>query len=351
VPLAPETGRPNEVGAPQVSGRRRPQVAFELTAADELPLAAAPVPAAPAPACARSSPALSATERLRDAMAHGRFVAYEPTALQVVNAQVTTADPDSIRTDLTVLRRSFDALITYDAVHGAENIPVIAAALGFKALVIGVWNPENDRELDAAIDAARRFPRLVVGLSLGNELLFAHRMEASALAALVGRVRARVPGTALSTTEPFHLYYQPGAAPLLGQLDFLLVNVHPIFQPWFRHASDDTAAQFVVNVLAQLTPLSCGPILVKETGVPTAPAAAGFTEARQAAFYRALRRALPPTSVHAFAYFAAFDAPWRAADATPAPGAHPEEAHWGLFDAARQPKAAARELPPLSHPD
>jgi hypothetical protein len=26
---------------------------------------------------------------------------------------------------------------------------------------------------------------------------------------------------------------------------------------------------------------------------------------------------------------------------------HPEEAHWGLYDEARRPKAAARELPPL----
>jgi hypothetical protein len=29
------------------------------------------------------------------------------------------------------------------------------------------------------------------------------------------------------------------------------------------------------------------------------------------------------------------------------PGAHPEEAHWGLYDAQREPKAAARALPAL----
>jgi hypothetical protein len=89
---------------------------------------------------------------------------------------------------------------------------------------------------------------------------------------------------------------------------------------------------------------------VKETGVPTAPASAGFTEARQAGFYRELRRLLSPSRAQAFAYFAAYDAPWRAYDATGVPGAravHPEEAHWGLYDDARRPKAAARELPRL----
>ncbi|TLZ49574.1 MAG: hypothetical protein E6K22_14470 [Gammaproteobacteria bacterium] len=47
-------------------------------------------------------------------------------------------------------------------------------------------------------------------------------------------------------------------------------------------------------------------------------------------------------------------APWRAYDALAAPGAppgvHPEEAHWGLYDAGREPKRAARELPPLTSP-
>jgi exo-beta-1,3-glucanase (GH17 family) len=132
----------------------------------------------------------------------------------------------------------------------------------------------------------------------------------------------------------------------------VLANVHPVFQPWFREASDSTAAQLVVNVVSELAAYACGPILVKETGVPTAPASAGFTEQRQASFYRELRRVLPPSAAHAFAYFAAFDAPWRAYDATGVPGAaprvHPEEAHWGLYDAQRQPKLAAQELPPLS---
>jgi len=288
--------------------------------------------------------------RLREAMAHGRFIAYQPISLRVVDGRVTDADAAGIRADLAQLRVRFDSLITYDAIHGAQQIPAIASALKFRALIIGVWDPADDAQLAAALEAARRFPRLVVGISLGNEVVFSHRVDAARLLAIIARLRERAPEVALSMSEPFHIYDEPAAAAVLAKLDFLLPIVHPVFQPWFRDAPDSAAAQFVVNVLGKLTPLACGPILVKETGVPTAPESAGFSEARQASFFGALRRVLPPSGTQAFAYFAAYDAPWRAYDATGVPGApavHPEEAHWGLYDEARRPKAAARELPRL----
>lgn len=324
-----------------------------LAAMAVLTVASGPTAGAAA-SCARHAAAAPALVRLRAALTQGRFVAYEPTALRVVNGQVTPADPASIRADLAALRPRFDALITYDAMHGAEQIPALAASLHYRALIIGIWDPFDEAQLAAAVRAAREFPQLVVGISLGNEVLFSHRAEPSALAAQLARLRARAPQVPLSSTEPFHIFLQPAVTPLLRELDFVLANVHPVFQPWFKDAPEHAAAQFVVNVLAQLAPQACGPVLVKETGEPSAPAAAGFTPERQAAFYRELRRLLPPGAQRAFAYFAAFDAPWRAYDATGVPGAapavHEEEAHWGLYDDARRPKPAARELPPLPLP-
>jgi len=297
--------------------------------------------------CARSTAAAPALERLREALAHGRFVAYQPTSLTVIDGRVSSATPAGIRADLALLRTRFDALITYDAIHGAQEIAPIAASLKFRALIIGVWNPFEPAELEAAQEAARRYPRLVVGLSLGNEMIFSHRTEAQRLTGLVQRVRSQVPELPLATTEPFHIYETDAAAPLLASLDFLMVNVHPVFQPWFRSATEQTAAQFVVNVTGQLASRYCGPLLVKETGEPTAPAAEGFSPQRQADFYARLRSVLPPSRERAFAYFAAFDAPWRAQDATGVPGPHPAEAYWGLFDAQRRPKPAIDQLPGL----
>lgn len=308
-------------------------------------LASGAVVAQPA-LCHRDPAAQTALGRLRDAMAHGRFITYEPTSLQVVNGLFQSATPASIRTDLTVLRPRFDALVTYDAVHGAQAIPRIASALGFRELIIGVWDPGDAAQVDAALAAAQAYPHLVVGVSLGNELLFAHRAGLPELEATIAAVRTRAPHLALSTTEPFHLYEDPGSAGLLARLDFLLVNVHPVFQPWFRSATEGTAAQFVVNVVHDLRTRYCGPILVKETGEPTGPQSTRFTPARQAAFYAELRRLFPSEPAQAFAYFSAFDAPWRAHDAGPL-ATGPEEGYWGLYDSERRPKAAAQALPSL----
>jgi exo-beta-1,3-glucanase (GH17 family) len=311
-----------------------------------LALLASGVAAAQPALCHRSPAAQTALSRLRDALAHGRFVSYEPTSLQVVDGRVQSATSASIRADLRVLRPRFDALVTYDAVHGAQGIPGIASALGFRALIIGVYDPTDATQVDAALAAAQAYPHLVVGVSLGNELLFAHRAGLPELEATIAAVRTRAPHLALSTTEPFHLYEDPGSAGLLARLDFLLVNVHPVFQPWFRSATEDTDAQFVVNVVHDLADRYCGPILVKETGEPTGPQSARFTPARQAGFYAELRRRFPSGPAAAFAYFSAFDAPWRARDAGPLPTS-PEEGYWGLYDSERRPKRAALELPSL----
>jgi exo-beta-1,3-glucanase (GH17 family) len=278
--------------------------------------------------------------RLRESMEHGRFIAYEPTSLQIFNGKPTRVDPEVIRGDLKVLRPRFDSLITYGAADGTEAIPPIATSLGFRALIIGVYDPFDATELNAAIAAATSYPKLVVGLSLGNEMLFFRRRSYAELAKVLGSVHARIPQLPLSTTEPFHVYYEPAAAPVMERMDFLLANVHPIFQPWFHSATDADATQFVVNVVSKLAASYCGPILVKETGVPSAPEAKGYTEARQASFYDELQHRLPPSGERAFAYFSAFDAPWRLNDVGPAPGQRPqpEEAHWGLYDERRQPK-------------
>jgi exo-beta-1,3-glucanase (GH17 family) len=284
---------------------------------------------------AGATPAADRLAQLRDAMAHGRFIAYQPTSLRAIDGAFSEANPESIRADLQVLRPRFDSLITYDSIHGAEAIPAIARSLGFRAVIVGVWNPLNPAELDAALAAAR--DPIVVGVSLGNEALFFHRCSVTEMTRLLDSRRAPVP---LAITEPFHMFAKPELQPVLQRLDFLLVNVHPVFQPWFHTAPQDTAVQFVINVTRDLN--FHGPILVKETGLPSAPADKGFSLEKQAWFYTELERRLPVTGERAWAYFSAFDAPWRASEA-------PEEAHWGLYDEKRQPKPVVASIKPLTH--
>jgi exo-beta-1,3-glucanase (GH17 family) len=303
-----------------------------------------------APVCHRPA-APAGLDALRAAMAEGRFVAYQPTQIRIYNGVATQASEASIEADLKALRPAFDGLITYGSMNGAERVADVAARLGFRAVIPGIWSLDDPRETANALAAARRQPRLVLGISLGNERIFARERTPAFITQRLRALRAQAGALPLTTTEPFHIFAPPGARTLLGELDFLLANVHPVFQPWFAGAGDADAARFVVNVTNELAQAFCGPILVKETGVPTAPANLGYTPARQASFYAELRRQFPPTRERAFAYFSAFDAEWRVHDAHPgATTPQPQEGSWGLFTERREPKPAARALPPLARP-
>lgn len=305
--------------------------------------------AAAAAACPnrQDRPASASVKAIRQVMATGRFVAYQPTSLQVINGRLTQADAASIREDLQVLRPRFDGLITYGATNGAEKIPDIAAELGFRAVIMGIWDVREAADLNNVIAAARRQPQLVTGVSIGNERIFSNEIGFDELTRTLAKVRKLAPQLAISTSEPFHMFLKPEAAPLLRELDLMLAIIHPVHQPWFKSAPVANSADFVGNVLRDLSAVYCGPVLVKETGVPTAPAASGLSPGLQADFYRALAKRVPATAASAFAYFSAFDAPWRVHDALAVAGYFPEEAHWGLYTEKREAKPVIGAIAPL----
>jgi exo-beta-1,3-glucanase (GH17 family) len=280
--------------------------------------------------------------RFQQAMAEGRFVTYEPTSIVVVDGHVTPASAEGIRADLAALRPHFDALVTYEAGHGLEALPAIAAELGFRALLVGVWKPGDARELQLALKAAHDHPALVLGIVLGNETVFRKELSMAQLAQALHAARALAPSLLFATSEPFHLYGNADAAAVLAESDLLLPNIHPVYQAWFKAGSTERqAAEFVRNVVGDLRQAYCGPVLVKETGEPTGPAGSGYAEAHQAAFWRALHEVLPASRDAATSTFSAFDLAWRAQD-----GGLASEAHWGVFDAQRRAKQAMQPLSP-----
>ncbi len=302
-----------------------------------------PVPRPVAPVCRADGADL---RPLQAAMARGRFIAYHPTGIAFWYGKAGRASDDSIRADLKTLRPWFDGLITYSADHGADRVADIAAELGFRAVIQGVWAPTDRHEVGRALAAWKRHPRLIVGLSLGNEVVLSKRGTWGDLAFALRRVRRFAPGLPLTTTEDFAGFLQgDDARSTLAAMDFMMVNIHPIFESWFKRAAPFNWAQFVVRVGDLLARNYCGPILVKETGVPTGPAKSGYSSAMQRAFYRALEAQMKPGPRRAFAYFSAFDLPWHAYDASPQPGLHhPEEAFWGFFTHRRQAKPIVSDL-------
>jgi exo-beta-1,3-glucanase (GH17 family) len=298
-----------------------------------------------APPCPQHAPP-AGLKRIQDVMEAGRFVAYVPSELRVVDGKTTPVSDASLEADLKILRTRFDGLITYSAHSGVERVPDVAAKLGFRAVIMGMYDIADKTERTNVVAAAKRTP-IMAGVSVGNETVYGKRHTFTELAAAIRDLRKDIPGVAVTTTEPFHLLVDPAAQSALRDMDVLLANVHPVFEPWFKAAPDFNGAEFVVNIANDLAKVYCGPVLVKETGVPTAPADKGFTPVRQASFYKELQKQFAPGRTNAFAFFSAFDAPWRVHDSHPVPGYHPEEAHWGLYDERRKAKPVVAEIPAL----
>ena len=88
--------------------------------------------------------------RLADALADVRFVAYTAREFAVLDGQPHAASAEGVCQDLRLLRPYFDGIITYSVRDGHEHVPALARALGFRAVVIGVWDPASEPELETA---------------------------------------------------------------------------------------------------------------------------------------------------------------------------------------------------------
>ncbi len=250
------------------------------------------------------------------------WVTYFPT-----NANPDTghnAPDESIREDLTLLRRAgFDGLITYGGGGGLDaDFPQLAADAGFKGVIIGVWNPLSDDEVAAGIAAAKH--PLVVGVCVGNEG-FERRYSHADIAWAIAKVRDAV-DKPVTTTEESGDYIDPRVM-TLG--DWVFPNAHPVYN---HRLQPDAAVRWTVGAYQQLRRETERFVWFKEVGLPSDGDEAGvFTEAAQAAYYRDLA-----ASPVVFAYFEAFDLPWKDWRAF--------ETKWGVFTPTREPKQLARHL-------
>jgi len=287
-------------------------------------------------------PAARRDARVRAALERVRFVAYTPRGFEPGTGAPPVRE-DALRADLALLRPSFSGLITYSAAEGLDAVPRVARELGFRAVIVGVWSPTDAAELALALAAARAEPDTVLALALGNEGLFFHRYDAPALAAAFARARAAAPELPLAVSEPFSVYLDHPES--LPEADLWLPNVHPIDQPWFGKGPPEASVDFVASVAAQLAEQASLPVLVKETGLPSGPTSDGFSELAQAHFWGTLATRLPRTRDHAYAWFEAFDSPWKPAHALEAPpGKREREAYFGLFRADGSAKPALEEV-------
>lgn len=274
------------------------------------------------------------------------YIAYTPRSFSVVNGVVTPAHASGVESDLRMLRRYFDGLVTYSAVNGLEKIPEIAKKTGFRALVLGLWDPLSPGELENLIKAIKAYPDLIAAVIVGNEGLYSKRYGPDAVAQAMKKIKAVFPKTPVATSEPFFFYMDPSYVRFFSGFDFLAPNVHPVFEPWFKPENAEQAVSMVIQVVGKMKEFYGKPVLVKETGMPSGPETRGFTRERQALFWNNLKKMWPSSPDHAYVCFEAFDASWKpSVMAETFPGDHTAEGFWGFFSSDGTPKPVLKFMP------
>ncbi len=260
-----------------------------------------------------------------------RYVAYGPAGWAPYRPQ--NLESFSIAEDLKCLREIWDGLITYGCTGVLETIPEIAADLGFKSVIIGVYNIADDAEVQRAMELIARFPSMIKAVCLGNEGLCFKNYSMEQLLECIDRFGARFPKLWITTSEPIFAW---GDQRLFAKLDFALPIIHPWIHEIFK-SDPEMAAMWTIQAAQRLQLFTKLPVLIKETGFPCDGKL--YPSAHQEKFWDVLLSEIGAlTRDVGVAFFEAFD--------------NPEKQHysacahwdcfWGLFDEQRRAKPVVR---------
>lgn len=252
--------------------------------------------------------------------------------------------PDQVLQDLRLVEKTWKYIRVYGADQHSEDVlrTIRSEKLGLKVM-LGVWldgKPEklNDNALQIAraIRLANEYPEIVAAVNVGNEALVSwsdHRLTEERMLVYFAQVKAAV--RCPVTVADDYLYWRDPQAKLASAVDFITLHIYPAW----GGEDIDTAMASTVRVYEMIHAAHPGKtIVIGEAGWPTftdnfknAPGAG--SEAKQLRYIRELNAWAQSAGVTVFV-FEAFDEPWKGAGT---------EGHWGVFDEARQPKAAMRE--------
>lgn len=242
---------------------------------------------------------------------------------------------EQIEADLVRLKGVFNGIRTYTSQNGMEVVPELAAKYGF-TLTHSAWlgrdAVDNEKEIQALIETANRYPQAVKRVIVGNEVLLRRDLKPEELIAYIDTVRNAIKQP-VSYADVWAFWLKnPQVA---DHVDYITIHILPYWED--EPVSVQDAQQHMLAIIKKIKQRFPGkPILVGETGWPTEGRSRGPAHAdllTAATFVRALPQL---AAEHDFDYnvVEAYDQSWKAQlEGTVG-------ARWGLFDSARQQKFA-----------
>lgn len=256
-------------------------------------------------------------------------VSYAPFRNGQTPLDLSTRIPaDQIEADMEKLAGLTKCVRTYSTDLGLDQIAEIAGRHGLQVLQ-GVWlgsNPVRNRaEIETAVRIANKFPTVVRGLVVGNEVLLRGELSSGDLANLIRSVKAKVsvPVTYADVWE-FWLRHRD----LASAVDFITIHILPYWED--EPVAADAAAAHVQAIRQKVaTVFPNRDILIGEVGWPS------LGRMREGALPSPVNQARVFHDVLALAkredyrvnLIEAFDQPWKRQLEGTVGG------HWGLLDA------------------
>ncbi len=249
----------------------------------------------------------------------------------------TRVTPARLESDLRLLSSVSECVRIYSVQQGLDAVPEIARRLGLK-IYLGAWigrnRAENEAELNIAFDLSRRFPDVVRGLIIGNEVLLRRELPVEVIAQYLERARAavKVPVTYADVWE-----FWVRNPILFNKVDFAMIHILPYWED--DPVPIEQAVPHIVNIVRHVREKMPGvALVVGETGWPSQ----GRTRhgavpslVNQARFAREFAIAAPRLGVP-YNFIEGFDQPWKRRLEGAMGG------NWGLFDSAGEQKFAIR---------
>lgn len=273
-------------------------------------------------------------------------VSYAPFRAGQTPLDLSTRIPAAqIEDDLARLAKLTRCIRTYSTDLGLDQIAAIASRHGLQVLQ-GVWlgsNPVRNRaEIEAAVEIANKFPKVVRALVVGNEVLLRGELSSGDLADIIHGVKARVPVlVTYADVWEFWLRHRD----IVAAVDFITIHILPYWEDDPVAAS--AAAAHVHAIRQKVAAAFPGrEVLIGEVGWPS------LGRMREAALpspsnqARVLHEVLTLAKQQKYRVnlIEAFDQPWKRQLEGAVGG------HWGLLDAdTRMPKFLWGE-PVSDHP-
>jgi exo-beta-1,3-glucanase (GH17 family)/cellulose synthase/poly-beta-1,6-N-acetylglucosamine synthase-like glycosyltransferase len=272
--------------------------------------------------------ALSHQPALPEGPARVGGLAYAPFARYDAPGLHQEGLPALLAHDMAQMARLTHQIRTYSAAQH-PGLARAAQAAGLR-LSLGIWLNREDAHNQHEIEAGLRDARagLAQHLIVGNETLLRRELSPQQLIQTLRRVRAASP-VPVTTAEPWHLWL---AHPeLASEVDFLTVHL----LPYWEGVPAEEGVKEAMQRLRWVKERHPGkPIWIGEVGFPSEGAPVGRarpTPAAQALFVREFVALAARERLNYF-LIEAYDQAWKTREEGRA------GAHWGLFDASRQPK-------------